>query len=232
MRKSGKKYVEASKLVDKSKSYELEEAVKLAKETSTTKFDSSVELAIKLNIDTKKADQQLRGSLVLPNGNGKTKRILVLAKGPQAEAAKAAGADYVGDSDMIDKIANENWFDFDVIIATPDMMPALGKIGKVLGPKGLMPNPKTGTVTPTPDKTVEDVKKGMIEYRADSYGNIHCSVGKVSFDDSALIENITYVVNTIVKAKPSTVKGKYIQNISVATTMGPGIHVDQNSIDM
>ncbi len=232
MRKSGKKYVEASKLVDKSKSYELEEAVKLAKETSTTKFDSSVELAIKLNIDTKKADQQLRGSLVLPNGNGKTKRILVLAKGPQAEAAKAAGADYVGDTDMIDKIANENWFDFDVIIATPDMMPALGKIGKVLGPKGLMPNPKTGTVTPTPDKTVEDVKKGMIEYRADSYGNIHCSVGKVSFDDSALIENITYVVNTIVKAKPSTVKGKYIQNISVATTMGPGIHVDQNSIDM
>lgn len=232
MRKSGKKYVEASKLVDKSKSYELEEAVKLAKETSTTKFDSSVELAIKLNIDTKKADQQLRGSLVLPNGNGKTKRILVLAKGPQAEAAKAAGADYVGDTDMIDKIANENWFDFDVIIATPDMMPALGKIGKVLGPKGLMPNPKTGTVTPTPDKTVEDVKKGMIEYRADSYGNIHCSVGKVSFDDSALIENITYVVNTIVKAKPSTVKGKYIQNISVATTMGPGIHVDQNSIDI
>ncbi len=232
MRKSGKKYVEASKLVDKSKSYELEEAVKLAKETSTTKFDSSVELAIKLNIDTKKADQQLRGSLVLPNGNGKTKRILVLAKGPQAEAAKSAGADYVGDTDMIDKIANENWFDFDVIIATPDMMPALGKIGKVLGPKGLMPNPKTGTVTPTPDKTVEDVKKGMIEYRADSYGNIHCSVGKVSFDDSALIENITYVVNTIVKAKPSTVKGKYIQNISVATTMGPGIHVDQNSIDM
>ena len=232
MRKYGKKYVEASSKVEKSKNYELTEAVKLAKETSTTKFDSSVELAIKLNIDTKKADQQLRGSLVLPNGNGKTKRILVLAKGAQAEAAKAAGADFVGEMELLDKIANENWFEFDVSIATPEMMPALGKIGKVLGPKGLMPNPKTGTVTPTPEKAVEDVKKGMIEYRADSYGNIHCSVGKVSFDEKALVENITYVVSTIVKAKPATVKGKYIQNISLSTTMGPGIHVDENSIDM
>ena len=232
MRKYGKKYVEASAKVEKSKNYELTEAVKLAKETSTTKFDSSVELAIRLNIDTKKADQQLRGSLVLPNGNGKTKKILVLAKGAQAEAAKAAGADYVGEMEMIEKIQTENWFDFDIIIATPDMMPALGKIGKVLGPKGLMPNPKTGTVTPTPEKAVEDVKKGMIEYRADSYGNIHCSVGKVSFDEKALIENITYVVSIITKAKPATVKGKYIQNISLSTTMGPGIHVDENSIDM
>ena len=232
MRKYGKKYVEASAKVEKSKNYELTEAVKLAKETSTTKFDSSVELAIKLNIDTKKADQQLRGSLVLPNGNGKTKKILVLAKGAQAEAAKAAGADYVGEMEMIEKIQTENWFDFDIIIATPDMMPALGKIGKVLGPKGLMPNPKTGTVTPTPEKAVEDVKKGMIEYRADSYGNIHCSVGKVSFDEKALIENITYIVSIITKAKPATVKGKYIQNISLSTTMGPGIHVDENSIDM
>ncbi len=232
MRKSGKKYVEASKLVEKNKNYTLEEAVKLAKETSTTKFDSSVELAIKLNIDTKKADQQLRGSLVLPNGNGKTKRILVLAKGSAAEAAKKAGADFVGEQDLIDKIANENWFDFDVIIATPEMMPSLGKIGKVLGPKGLMPNPKTGTVTPTPEKAVEDVKKGMIEYRADSYGNIHCSVGKVSFDAKALTENIQYVLNIITKAKPASVKGKYIQNISLSTTMGPGIHVDQNSVDM
>ena len=163
MRKFGKKYVEASKKVEKNKNYEISEAVKLAKETSTTKFDSSVELAIKLNIDTKKADQQLRGSLILPNGNGKTKRILVLAKGAQAEAAKTAGADFVGEQDMIDKIANENWFDYDVIIATPEMMPSLGKIGKVLGPKGLMPNPKTGTVTPTPERAVEDVKKGMIE---------------------------------------------------------------------
>ncbi len=232
MKKFGKKYVEASKLVEKNTNYSLVEAVKLAKQTSTTKFDSSIELAIKLNIDTKKADQQLRGSLVLPNGNGKVKRILVLAKGAQAEAAKSAGADYVGEQEMIDKIANENWFDFDVIIATPDMMASLGKIGKVLGPKGLMPNPKTGTVTPTPERAVENVKKGMIEYRADSFGNIHCSVGKVSFEESALIENIQYVINAIVKAKPSTVKGKYIQNISLSTTMGPGIHVDQNAIDM
>ena len=232
MKKLGKKYVEASKKVDKSKAYELTEAVKLAKETTITKFDSSVELAVKLNIDTKKADQQLRGSLVLPNGNGKTKRILVLAKGAAAEEAKKAGADFVGEQEMIDKIAKENWFDYDVIIATPEMMPSLGKIGKVLGPKGLMPNPKTGTVTPSPAKAVEDVKKGMIEYRADQYGNIHCLVGKVSFDDSKLIENISYVVSTLVKAKPSTVKGKYIQNISVSTTMGPGIHVDANSIDM
>ena len=232
MKKLGKKYVEASKKVDKSKAYELTEAVKLAKETTITKFDSSVELAVKLNIDTKKADQQLRGSLVLPNGNGKTKRILVLAKGAAAEEAKKAGADFVGEQEMIDKIAKENWFDYDVIIATPEMMPSLGKIGKVLGPKGLMPNPKTGTVTPTPAKAVEDVKKGMIEYRADQYGNIHCLVGKVSFDDSKLIENISYVVSTLVKAKPSTVKGKYIQNISVSTTMGPGIRVDANSIDM
>ena len=232
MKKLGKKYVEASKKVDKSKAYELTEAVKLAKETTITKFDSSVELAVKLNIDTKKADQQLRGSLVLPNGNGKTKRILVLAKGAAADEAKKAGADFVGEQEMIDKIAKENWFDYDVIIATPEMMPSLGKIGKVLGPKGLMPNPKTGTVTPTPAKAVEDVKKGMIEYRADQYGNIHCLVGKVSFDDAKLIENISYVVSTLVKAKPSTVKGKYIQNISVSTTMGPGIHVDANSIDM
>lgn len=233
MRKLGKKYVEASSKIEKNKQYDLNEAVKLAKETSITKFDSSIELAVKLNIDTKKADQQMRGSLVLPNGNGKTKRILVLAKVPTVqEAAKKAGADFVGEQDMIDKIANENWFDYDVIIASPEMMPALGKIGKVLGPKGLMPNPKTGTVTPTPAKAVEDVKKGMIEYRADQYGNIHCSVGKVSFDDAKLVENINYVVSTLVKAKPSTVKGKYITNISIASTMGPGIHVDQNSIDM
>ena len=232
MKKLGKKYVEASGKVDKTKVYDLAEAIELVKTTSITKFDSSVEVAMNLNIDTKKSDQQLRGSIVLPNGTGKSKKILVLAKGATATEAKEAGADFVGDQDLIDKISNENWFDYDVIIATPEMMPALGKIGKVLGPKGLMPNPKTGTVTPTPAKAVEDVKKGMIEYRADQYGNIHCLVGKVSFDDSKLIENISYVVSTLVKAKPSTVKGKYIQNISVSTTMGPGIHVDANSIDM
>ena len=232
MKKYGKKYVEASKKIEKNKSYQLEEAVKLAKETSITKFDSSVELAVKLNIDTKKADQQMRGSLVLPNGNGKTKKILVLAKGAATEAAKKAGADFVGETDMIEKIEKEQWFDFDVIIATPDMMPQLGKIGKVLGPKGLMPNPKTGTVTPTPEKAVEDVKKGMVEYRADQYGNIHVMVGKVSFDEKKLVENIQFVLNTLVKAKPATVKGKYITNISLSTTMGPGIHVDQDSIDM
>jgi ribosomal protein L1 len=232
MRKLGKKYVEASKKIEKNKSYQLEEAVKLAKETSITKFDSSVELAVKLNIDTKKADQQMRGSLVLPNGNGKTKKILVLAKGAAAEAARKAGADFVGETEMIEKIEKENWFDFDVIIATPDMMPQLGKIGKVLGPKGLMPNPKTGTVTPTPEKAVEDVKKGMVEYRADQYGNIHVMVGKVSFDEKKLVENVQFVLNTLIKAKPATVKGKYITNISLSTTMGPGIHVDQDSIDM
>ena len=168
MKKLGKKYVEASSKVDKTKVYDLAEAIELVKTTSITKFDSSVEVAMNLNIDTKKSDQQLRGSIVLPNGTGKSKKILVLAKGTAATEAKEAGADFVGDQDLIDKISNENWFDYDVIIATPEMMPALGKIGKVLGPKGLMPNPKTGTVTPTPAKTVADVKKGMVEYRADS----------------------------------------------------------------
>lgn len=231
MKKFGKKYVEASNKVEKNKLYTVEEAIDLVKNTSTTKFDSTVEVAFKLNLDTKKADQQLRGSLVLPNGTGKTKKILVLAKGAQVEAAKNAGADYVGDVDMIEKIQKENWFDFDTIIATPEMMPMLGKIGKILGPKGLMPNPKTGTVTTTPDKAVEDVKKGMIEYRADSYGNVHTIIGKVSFDADKLKENFNYLYNTIVKAKPSAVKGTYIQNISVSTTMGPGIKVDKNSFD-
>lgn len=231
MRKASKKYVEASSKVDKNALYSIEEAIKLVKETSITKFDGTVEVAIKLNVDPKKADQQLRGSLVLPNGTGKTKRILVIAKGAAAEAAKNAGADFVGDTDMIEKIQKENWFDYDVIIATPEMMPELGKIGKVLGPKGLMPNPKTGTVTPNPVKTIEDIQKGMVEFRTDSYGNIHTIIGKVSFDDNKLAENLTYAINAISKLKPATVKGKFITNISIASTMGPGIRLDKNSFD-
>lgn len=227
--KKGKKYVEASKKVDRNTLYTKEEAIKLVKETATAKFDSTVEVAIKLNLDTKKADQQLRGSFVLPNGTGKTKKVLVIAKGEAATAAKNAGADYVGDTDMIEKIQNENWFDFDVIVATPDMMAQLGRIGRVLGPKGLMPNPKTGTVTMNTAKAVEDIKKGMVSYKTDSFGNVHTIIGKVSFTDEQLLENLTYVFNTIVKAKPSTVKGNYIENISVASTMGPGIKLDKNS---
>ena len=231
MKKQGKKYVEASKLVDKNKLYTTSEAVELVKKSSITKFDGTVEIAINLNIDTKKADQQMRGSIVLPHGTGKTKRICVLAKGAAAEKAKKAGADYVGEQDLIDKMVNENWFDFDVIVATPEMMPSLGKIGKILGPKGLMPNPKTGTVTQTPASAVEDIKKGMIEYRADSYGIIHAAVGKVSFDDNKLVENINFIVNSIIKAKPTTVKGNYINSIVISSTMGPGVRIDKNSFD-
>lgn len=232
MRKASKKYVEASKKFEKNNAYSIDEAIKLVKETSITKFDGTVEVAIKLNVDPKKADQQLRGSLVLPNGTGKSKKILVIAKGEAAKAAKEAGADFVGDTDMIEKIQKENWFDYDVIIATPEMMPELGKIGRILGPKGLMPNPKTGTVTPNPVKTIEDIKKGMVEFRTDSYGNIHTIVGKVSFDESKLVENLTYIINTISKLKPASVKGKFITNISVASTMGPGIKLDKNSFDI
>ncbi len=169
--------------------------------------------------------------MVLPNGTGKSKRVLVIAKGDAAEAAKAAGADYVGDTDMIEKMEKENWFDFDVIVATPDMMAQLGKLGRVLGPKGLMPNPKTGTVTMDTKKAVTDIKKGMVEYKTDSYGNVHTIIGKASFDDAKLLENLDYVVNTIVKAKPSVIKGKYIKSITLSSTMGPGIRIDQNSFD-
>ncbi len=230
--KKGKKYVEAAKKIDKTKSYTLEEAVKLAKETSITNFDASIELALRLNLDTKKADQQLRGAIVLPNGTGKTKKVLVIAKGEAAKAAKEAGADYVGDSDYLEKIEKENWFDFDTMIATPDMMPLLGKLGRVLGPKGLMPNPKTGTVTMDTKTAVEDVKKGRIEYRTDSYGNVHVLVGKVSFEDQKLVENIKAFVSLISKTKPSVVKGKYILNVSLSSTMGPGVKIDINDFDM
>ena len=229
--KKGKKYVEAKKLVEKNKLYTKEEAIELVKKTSVTKFDSSVEVAMNLNLDTKKADQQLRGTICLPHGTGKTKRILVIAKGPKATEAKEAGADYVGDVDLLEKIEKENWFEFDVLIATPDMMPALGKLGKVLGPKGLMPNPKTGTVTMEVAKAVEEVKQGRIEYRTDSYGNVHAIIGKVSFTEQQLVENLNAFVSLIIKTKPSVVKGTYVKNISVSSTMGPGIKIDTNSFD-
>ena len=229
--KKGKKYLEAKKLVEKGKLYTASEAAKLVKETSVTNFDSSVELVMRLNLDTKKADQQLRGAVVLPNGTGKTKKVLVLAKGDAAKAATEAGADYVGDMDLVNKIEKENWFDFDVMIATPDMMPVLGKLGKVLGPKGLMPNPKTGTVTLDTAKAVNDVKKGRVEYRTDSYGNVAVIVGKVSFTEEKLVENINAFVSLILKSKPAAVKGEYVKNISIASTMGPGIKIDAKSFD-
>ena len=231
MRKFGKKYVEASKKVEKNTLYSATDAVKLVKETNVTKFDSTIDIAIKLNVDPKKADQMLRGSLVLPNGSGKSKKILVLAKGEQANIAKELGADYVGDKDLIDKIKSENWFDFDIVVATPEMMPEVGKIGNILGPRGLMPNPKTGTVTPKVDTVINDIKKGMVEYRTDSYGNIHTIIGKASFTETALLENLKYVVSTISKSKPTSVKGTFVQGISISSTMGPGIKVDKNSFD-
>lgn len=228
MKKRSKKYTEAFSKIEKSKLYTKEEAVKLVKETSISTFDGSVEVAMNLNLDTKKADQQLRGAIVLPKGTGKTVRVLVIAKGENAKKAKAAGADYVGDLDMIEKIEKENWFEFDTMIATPDMMPLLGKIGRVLGPRGLMPNPKTGTVTVDVEKAINEVKAGRVEYRTDSYGNIHGIIGKVSFSDEDLIENLNAFVATILKVKPQTVKGEYVKNISISSTMGPGIKVENN----
>lgn len=229
--KKGKKYVEAAAKVEKGKFYSKAEAIKLVKETSITKFDASVEISMNLNLDTKKADQQLRGAIVLPNGTGKTSKVLVLAKGLKATEAKEAGADFVGDVDMIEKIQKENWFDFDTLIATPDMMPALGKIGKILGPKGLMPNPKTGTVTLDIKRAVEDVKKGRVEYRTDTYGNIQALIGKVSFSDEALLENLNAFVSVIIKSKPSVVKGAYVKNVVLTSTMGPGVKLDLNDLN-
>ena len=230
MKKRSKKYEEAFSKIEKGKVYSKEEAVKLVKETSISKFDGSVEVAMRLNLDTKKADQQLRGAIVLPKGTGKNIRVLVIAKGENAEKAKNAGADYVGDVDMIEKIEKENWFDFDTMIATPDMMPLLGKIGRVLGPRGLMPNPKTGTVTMDVEKAVNEVKAGRVEYRTDSYGNIHGIIGKVSFSEEDLLANLDAFVAAILKVKPATVKGDYVKNISISSTMGPGIKVE-NSFD-
>ena len=231
MKKRGKRYNEALSKVEKSKLYSKEEACELVRETSNSKFDGTIEIAMHLNVDTKKADQQLRGAILLPNGTGKDKKVLVIAKGEFAKAAQAAGADYVGDVDMLEKIEKENWFGFDTLIATPDMMPLLGKLGRVLGPKGLMPNPKTGTVTTDVSKAVSDVKAGKVEYRTDSFGNIHSIIGKASFDTEKLVENLNSFVTTILKLKPATVKGDFVKNISISSTMGPGIKINLNSFD-
>ena len=231
MKKRGKRYNEAVSKVEKAKLYTKEEAVKLVRETSNSKFDGTIEIAMNLNVDTKKADQQLRGAIVLPNGTGKDKKVLVIAKGDAAKAAKEAGADFVGDTDMLEKIEKENWFGFDTLIATPETMPLLGRLGRVLGPKGLMPNPKTGTVTNDVVKAINDVKAGRVEYRTDSFGNIHGIIGKASFDENKLLENLDAFVSTIIKLKPATVKGEFVKNISISSTMGPGIKLSLNSFD-
>ena len=230
--KHGKKYVDSFKAIDKAKQYDAPEALELAAKGAKAKFDETIELHIRLGVDSRHADQQVRGAVVLPNGTGKSKKVLVIAKGAFAEEAKKAGADFVGEKDMLDKIKNENWFDFDVVVATPDMMPEVGKIGNILGPRNLMPNPKTGTVTTKVGAIVENLKKGMVTYKNDKFGNIHTVIGKVSFDEKKLAENLSYVVTTISKAKPQTVKGTFIENIAISTTMGPGIKLDKNSFDI
>ena len=228
MAKKTKKYAEAIQLIDRTKAYSVTEAIELAKKTSFTKFDATVEVAFRLGVDPKKADQQIRGAVVLPNGTGKTQRVLVFAKGEKLKEAEAAGADYVGDTDYINKI-QQGWFDFDVIVATPDMMGEVGKLGRVLGPKGLMPNPKTGTVTFDVEKAINEIKAGKVEYRVDKAGNIHVPIGKVSFEDSKLVENFTTIFETLQKAKPAAAKGTYMKNVAVTTTMGPGIKVDPST---
>jgi large subunit ribosomal protein L1 len=230
MAKKGKKYLEAVKLVDSSKAYPVTEAVELAKKASFAKFDTTVEVAFRLGVDPKKADQQIRGAVVLPNGTGKTQRVLVFAKGEKVKEAETAGADYVGDTDYINKI-QQGWFDFDVIVATPDMMGEVGKLGRVLGPKGLMPNPKTGTVTFDVTKAVNEIKAGKVEYRVDKAGNIHAPIGKASFEDNKLIENFTTIFDTLMKVKPAAAKGTYMKNVSVTTTMGPGVKVDPSTFN-
>ena len=224
--KRGKRYTELAKLVDRSVSYDPSEAVRLVVETGKAKVDEMVELHVRLGVDSRHADQQVRGAVVLPHGTGRTKRVLVIAKGPKADEAQAAGAEYVGAEEYIDKIANENWFDFDALIATPDMMPKLGRLGKVLGPKGLMPTPKAGTVTMDVAKAVTDIKAGKIEYRLDKTNIIHCPIGKVSFGQEKLEENFKTIMDAIIKAKPSAAKGQYLKNVSICATMGPGIRVN------
>lgn len=227
--KRGKKYIEAAKLVDGNAKYDLVQAMELVCKTSTAKFDATVDAAIRLNLDPRKAEQNLRGAIVLPNGTGKTRRVLVLCRGAKAKEAEEAGADYVGDSDYIQKI-NQGWFDFDIIVATPDMMGELGRLGRVLGPKGLMPNPKTGTVTMNVANAVKEIKNGKVEYRVDKVGNIHLPIGKVSFGAEKLAENLKAVYDVLVKSRPSTVKGTYVLNLSVASTMGPGVKVNTETV--
>lgn len=229
MAKKGRKYAEALKLVDRTKRYNLEEAIELAKKTNYAKFDATVELAFNLNLNPKKAEQNLRGAIVLPHGSGKTRKVLVLAKGAKLKEAEDAGADYFGETDYIEKIQT-GWFDFDVIVATPDMMGQLGRLGKLLGPKGLMPNAKTGTVTMDIEKAVSEIKAGKVEYRVDKTGNIQFIVGKASFDDVKLNENIKAIYDVVIKSKPSTVKGVYIKNVAISTSMGPGIKINPETM--
>lgn len=229
MAKRGKKYIEAAKLVDRQTAYSVNEAIELVKKTNTAKFDATVEVAFRLGVDPRKNDQQIRGAVVLPHGTGKTQKVLVFAKGEKAKEAEAAGADYVGDADMIQKIS-QGWFDFDVIVATPDMMGEVGKLGRVLGPKGLMPNPKTGTVTFDVTKAVNEIKAGKVEYRLDKSGNIHVPIGKISFEDNKLVENFGTIFETLQKAKPAAAKGTFMKNVAVTSTMGPGVKVDTSTV--
>ena len=225
--KRGKRYNESAKLVDSKKLYSAKEAIEIIEKMPKTKFDQTVELHVKLGVDSKHADQQVRGTVVLPNGTGKTQRVLVFAKGPKAEEAKAAGADFVGGEELIPKIQKENWFDYDVVVATPDMMGVVGRLGKVLGPKGLMPNPKSGTVTIDVTKAINEIKSGKVEYRLDKNNIIHLGFGKVSFGAEKLLENYDVIIAAIIKAKPAAAKGQYIKSTAIATTMGPGLYVDQ-----
>ena len=228
--KHGKKYNESVKLVDANKFYDVDEAFSLVVKTAKAKFDESVEAHIRLGVDSRHADQQVRGVVVLPNGTGKTVKVLVFAKGDKVKEAEAAGADYVGGEELVAKIQGENWFDFDVIIATPDMMGVVGRLGKVLGPKGLMPNPKSGTVTMDVTKAIADIKAGKIEYRLDKTNIIHCPIGKASFGEEKLAENFKTLMSAIVKAKPASAKGQYLKSISVSSTMGPGVRVSTSKV--